>query len=258
MSQIVTQQSNLGNYFYFLDSKDRKGNSISNENCQFVIEDMSPNERKSISIESIVIPNSYYSINSNNSSFVLLGTTSETITLPVGNYTSTTYATQLLTSLNASAFGTAHAFSTVAYSSLTGKITITNATTDFSITSNTTNYRYLGLPISTTLASSSKVWVSTNVCDFSGTRYIDMISDIPLASVNTGNPNNNLLSRIWCNISSFGTIFYASSNFDYMLLRTNRIGTLRLQLLDEFGNTIDLNGLNWSCTLEVKCHAQLS
>jgi len=239
----------IGTNFIFLDSKDRSASSNSTSDCIWTINDNTTNLKKKMSIESIIIPNSYYSINTNNNTFLL---EAETITLTPGNYNSTTFNAELLTKLNASTFGIAHPFSSATYNSTTGKNVIINGTTNFTITSNAYNYRYLGLPPSTALASSTLTWTSTNVCDFSGTRYISIITDLPIASANSSNFNNNVLTRVWCNTSSFNTIFYSSQAFDYIKLLTTKLNTISLRLVDEFGSTVDLNGLQWSVVLEVE------
>ena len=120
--------------------------------------------------------------------------------MSVGNYNAETFNTELLAKLNASAFGTAHVFTRTSYNTVYGKETITNTNADFSITSNDYNYGSLGQDKSVTTTSTSNVWTSPNVLNFAGTSYIDILTDLPIASTNSATQNGNVLQRVSYNI----------------------------------------------------------
>ena len=137
-------------------------------------------------------------------------------------------------------------------SSSTQNLSITASSSDFSITSNDENYKYLGLDQNTTKSSSSSVYTSSNVVDLAGTRYIDLLIDLPLASNNNRNMNKNLLARVWRNADSFNTIFYNNNNFNFVKLLTTSFNGLRIRLQDEFGDLLNTNGVDWDCVIEFK------
>jgi hypothetical protein len=232
--------------FIFIDSKQRSFTTDPIENCSYIIQDAFPNSEKDISIENVIIPCSFYSINENNYQF-LLGTT-QNVSLSYGNYTNATFVTELQTRMNAVGLGVTFV---ATISSSTNKLSITASSGNFTITSNTKNYKYLGLNRSDSKASTSSVWVSECVLDLSGTSYIDILTDLPLASSNVANSRNGLLNRIWVNSASFNKIFYSSESFDFIKLLTSRLNSLRITLLDDNGDILNLNGCDYSIVLEV-------
>jgi hypothetical protein len=242
-------------YNLFINSADRiYTNEPSTNFSVFDISDMYANQEKDIALSQITIPNSIYSINDNNNTFILtsldLGATDGlNVSLSNGNYNNNSFITELTTQLDALSLG---ATFTASISSTQQKLSITSSTGDFTITADNQNYIYLGLDKSNSKSSSSSVWISDNVIDLSGTRYIDFIIDIPLASNNNKNLNKNILSRIWKNADNFDTIFYKNNDFNFVKMLTTSFNGLRITLLDEWGNIVDLNGMNWDCVLELR------
>jgi len=241
--------------FIYIDSIDRVIGTATNFTIN--VNDLNMNNEKDISLNTLSINKSFYAINSNNNTFLFtdLGTTGRagttgTPALVQGNYTSTQFLSQLDTQLNALAIG---ATNTSSYSTQTGKLSISSSdSTDFSITSNTSNYRYLGMDISSVVSSVSGIWVSPNVIDLAGTRYIDILVDLPIASVNTRNRNKNVLARVYINADRWGQILYLKENFSFCKLLTSRLNSISFQLIDEFGYELSLNGTEWIATLEIK------
>src|SRR5690242_12824171 len=91
--------------FIFIDSRNRDYVTDPIENARYTLRDVYSNDEKDISIENVIIPCSFYAINENNNTFILTGTTAENVTLTAGNYTNTTFVTELTTKLNASSLG---------------------------------------------------------------------------------------------------------------------------------------------------------
>jgi hypothetical protein len=102
-----------------------------------------------------------------------------------------------------------------------------------------------------TKASTASVWTSNNVIDLSGTSYIDILTDLPLASNNNKNLNHGLLARVWVNADPFNKIFYSSETFTFVKLLSARLNGVRITLLDDRGYQLDLNGNDYSIALEV-------
>ena len=97
----------MSSSFIYIDSSDRLFGSPSNFKVD--IQDLNSNNEKDISLNTLSINKSFYSINNNNHSF-LFGTTgitgaTGTTNLTNGNYNSTQFCTELNTQLNSFPLG---------------------------------------------------------------------------------------------------------------------------------------------------------
>ncbi len=133
------------------------------------------------------IPFSYYVFNTINQNFLLTesdGGGATTITIPAGNYDSTTILAALATALNASS-ANSHTY-TVTYSSLTQKLTFSSnagGANTFTFTfgnvnnvGNTNPRLWLGFNASTITSSTSQVLVAPNVIQLTGANYLYICS----------------------------------------------------------------------------------
>lgn len=238
------QSKSNGSTFIYVNSADRIAQNQPTSNFQIRFDDINSTSEKNLSIQNIIIPRSYYAINNSNSTFLV---NALPVALTPGNYTSATFTAELKSKLDALAIGVF----TVVYNITTGKLLIDIDVGSFSITSNNYNYKWLGLPKSTAKASTGVSWVSPNVIDIGGTLFIDLLTDIPISSVNTRDFNRNILARIYVNADFGGTIQYTHESFDFVKLLTSRINGATFILVDENNVELDMNGLNWSAVLEV-------
>lgn len=232
----------------YLNSNDRISGTSTDYHV-LIDDNLLRDQHKDIAVSECIIPHSYYAINDNNKTFVcgMSGAFLGGITLDVGNYTAADFATHLSSKLSAAL--SPEVF-TVAFSSQTGKLTFSTLdTTDFVITTDNKNYKYLGFAKNSTNTSSSGVLVSSNVINISGTEYIDVCSNLTVASENSSNLNRNVLTRVYPNSSPFSSIFYNATSDNATHFNGQHIQRLHLQLKDEFGDIIDLNGLDWALTL---------
>lgn len=223
-----------------ISSKDRINGSSSD--YTILLKDRDLNDYQDLSIQKISIPFSYYAINSNNNVITLGATAGLTATITPGNYTTSSFLTEFITKAPIGITG--------AYNSTTSKFSFGSTDNSaWNITTDTRNYRYLGLPKSTVCASVSGIITSSNVVNMSGTQEIQILCDIPMNSSNTYNYNNNVLVSIYPNALPGGMIQYTNENFAHIKLDTQRIGLTRFTLIDDNHDTIDLGGLDWSMTL---------
>lgn len=234
-----------------IDSADRLNPNSPTSNFTVLFDDIFENTEKIVSIESVILPISFYSINDTNNTFSIGVTTTVDITVANGTYNSSTFVTALDTAINAESVSLGATFVS-SISATTGKLTLTASSGTFSVVSQSYNNRYLGMNTNSTVASVLTVWESPNVVDLTVSRYIDILVEVPMASVNTTNKNRNILCRIPCNQTPFSTIYYSQSNFNFVSLLTRKFNQLSVLLVDEYQNEIDLNGLNWSLVLNVK------
>lgn len=155
------------------------------------------------------IPFSYYVINSSNNTFSLNESgvvPTATVTIPVGNYTSSSLASAFGTALTTSSVALGAKTYTVVYSTLTQKFTITSTAapgSTFTLTFGTstdtgnTNPRfYLGFPAGATTSNTTPSLESPNIPQISGPNYIYLNSEV------LGQLNNCYLPQNAANLSS--------------------------------------------------------
>jgi hypothetical protein len=184
------------NYEYLefeLDSLDATSSKVSSSSSTdwpiFTVAAKGPLEEiAAIKILEVQIPFSWYVFNSVNNTFILSenGYTSKTVTIPIGNYTTSSLITVLETALNSasSSSGSSNTWD-VTYSDILQKYTFTASSTDFSFTfgagygipgvqpnSGNRNPRlYIGFPAGVS-SSTSRILISPNALLISGPNYI--------------------------------------------------------------------------------------
>ena len=242
------------------------------------------NDVKSIMACNTEIPLSYYNISKSlgNNSFQVIKSdnTSKTIVVPDGNYDASGLIQKMNTELDNVGF-TDISFNINNHSSF---ITTNNYTFHFAIkttmtssgTSQNTDFDkfnfksklgwLLGFRNITYIDNTSLI--SESFIDLNGPRYIYLVVD----EFNSGNENSfisplytsllnkNILAKISIDNKhyGFGTIFTAN-NFNGFLLTDKRsyngkvdLQRLKIQLVNEIGIPLDLNGLDFSFTLEIE------
>jgi hypothetical protein len=237
--------SNTERVVLYIDSKHRTSGTSENFTLQ-----LSTNIAKIQQVEviSAEVPYTFYVINSTNCAISWSsGATVYTANVPVGNYTITTFLPALQTAMNAVMAGF-----TVTYSTVTFKITFANATA-FSILGTSTISDIIGL--SGTTASAASVTLP-RVFNIGGPKYL-LIRSTKLTQPKITRPflnstQNNILYKIDIN-GSPGDILVEKNLYTNMLKYGVRqtIRTIDFQLTDDNGNLIDLNGLDWSLTLNL-------
>ena len=95
--------SNKGSNFIYVNQADRTSATQSSSNFTVRFDDINAGNESNLSIQNIIIPRTFYSINSTNNIFTVNSTS---VTLAVGNYTSATFVTELKSKLDALALGT--------------------------------------------------------------------------------------------------------------------------------------------------------
>lgn len=218
------------------------------------IPDFFQNKPKTISVDNVAIPFSYYAVNDNNNQFTIdFGTTSSQIILDNGNYNSIT----ILDELNEKMTLQSGVTFTTSYSNQSGKLNYLGTTGyDFDIISNGFNFEYLGFNKSSTNSSSGNQpsLTSSNVVNLIGTKYIDIVSNLGLTtSTNRDRDERQILARIPAVSSGpLNTIFFNSKTLEFVTYQYDHLSQLSLELRDDKNNLLDLNGQDWSMTLKVQ------
>lgn len=197
-----------------------------------------------VTVLNFACPKSYYLITSLNNTFTVTeGAFNTTITIPNGNYSFSTMASELTTLLQS-----CHWTYTVTTLSSTG-------TYLFSVSGNTgqpifnfsgsSPYAIIGFDQTSYTFSANKL-TSPNIVQFQLTSTIQLMSDVV---------NKNVFATIVPNDPDFSTITYneyAPAYTSQDLLPGYKVTSARFYLLD--GNTgapLDLNGINFSFTFAI-------
>lgn len=230
-----------------VDTQDRE--SWSSSTCDFHMNYNVVNhlkEVKSVSLEKMIIPNTFYTVNAQNKNLELkLNGVAKTYTLTEGYYSS---ITQLKAELDSKL--TVDAM-TSSYDAVATKFTLDHATSTIQITADN---QLLGFRAMDAVGTNSQLAQSLPDmrgqsalyvhCDFVNNHFIDssrLIKSDVLAVVNVGNIN-------------FGeTIYYESrSSILEIDLRGRDISSFRIYLTDSQGNILNNNNMDWTATLLVR------
>lgn len=233
------------NYFY-INSINRLSGTATN----FVVPHHRFNDSYSYRIAKCEIPFTFYNVTSNYNVFTIIsGVTTYNVTIPVGQYTITTFNTALQTGLNALGVGVF----TVSYDTTTYKITIVNATTAFSYVGTSSSYFITGFGQSNITASLSLT--APNIFNLGSTDFIDIRSNTLTKSdskvIDTNFSNSTLIQRIPTNEYSFGqTILFMSRHPHVFTSKINLTEDIDIGLYDQWGYQLDLNGREWYILLK--------
>lgn len=234
--------------FLNIDSYQRTSNSTSSSDFSIQLPQIVPNCRK-VSLLSLELPFTVYSVRSglnNTFKFSVSGTFSTTntytATITSGNYSVTSLISAIATAVSATSAGVTISCS---YSSTTMKTTITSSDSTFTIKSCT-----LATMLGFVAGQSGTSITSTNVSLNSLDNYIHI--SLPQLSTQTYSQYTSTF-RVPVSVSS-GSILYADWSSaqnppSVVLDQPTTIGTLQVKLYDQFGNSMSLNGADWSCTL---------
>jgi hypothetical protein len=197
-----------------------------------------------ISVQNAVIPFTFYNVNANNNVLCYyMNSTQYDVNITLGNYNVNT----LKKFLNDNMPGF-----TITYNSITNKYTFTNNTaTEFTILACSTCYYLIGFS-QENVASVNGVLTSTRVINMAPVRLINVLSNLPTNNINKISSNNkSVICCIPVETQPFSIIHYVNTTGFKINSFTNTISTLQIKLTDQLGTLLDLNGSNWSMTLQV-------
>lgn len=237
-----------------INSKDRNDGDSGNFNYIFQV----PFTKiRNFKINKIVIPYSFYAT-VNQQIVITSPSIGGTINVPAGNYTADSLATTLEGLINSS-FPIITC--SITYSSITDKYTFTGAL-PYSISSlglippNNNLMYQLGLTslsgVQTVLPQSAN-FVSTYCANLSGTCCLYVSSNALRLFSNSSfqNMRSNIIQVVPIQVNSFNYIVWQNSVPTYYQQDEYVLNQIDLRLIDDFGNTINLNGLDWSIEIEI-------
>lgn len=193
-----------------------------------------------MTLSCLTIPNTTYNVNATNNtysiSFTNASSVSYTNTIPIGNYTATSLASALNTSLNA-----CNPPLNCSYMDLTGTLSINSVSLNFALLPTSTSLRVMGFNTSTVAyTTSASVLNSQRVIDLSGNRCFYFTTQIPTENVNFMSSGNgrvsNYLAAIQMQSDTVGVDYYNNTTNFKSKINTNRIDMIHVQLLDDNNN----------------------
>ena len=233
---------------FYIDSHNR----ISGTHSDFLYELKYKDEDDHVVLLQATIPKSYYLVQSGQNTFTLQeGISSAIITLPPGNYSRSSFQTQLQSLLNS----TSPNHWTYAISIPNTLSTGDTGLYTYTVTGNTSqpqfiigNYLYeqLGFDANTTYTFLGNTLVSTNVVKFQLEDSIFIHSDI------ANNGTDNILQEILAvDTLDYSNITFTCYNVEAYAkpMSTNKNNVYRFYVTDEDDNAINLNGQNVVFTL---------
>lgn len=197
-------------------------------------------EHQSLSVLNVELHNTVYPINANNNLLKIteVGGGVDTITITENYYTGTTLATEIQTQLNAAA-GLAYTY-TVTYDSTTKKITIDTGNGAQTITYNSiANDILVPLGMDLTDSTSTQTKVSSYPIIISGTRYVDVVSNLQFRNIQSGR-SSNVLVRVPMTVPFGNTLFYEPNHHHDMYVKTAALHDFQIELYDDNGNFWEL------------------
>lgn len=203
-----------------------------------------------ISITNAQIPISFYNINVYNNLLVLdISGTTYNLILTRGNYNANNLITEIQTRFTNAGITDI----TTTISSITGLLTFTKTTGDFSIlSSQSTISKVLGFdPTVSSYTSTLGILSAPYPLNLLGTLKIRILSyDLLTNNIDSSVQGNlNLLSTIPIEAGTYGLILYDNFNNVQSILKNDNLDGFDLKLIDDDGNLINFNGADWSITL---------
>jgi hypothetical protein len=201
-----------------------------------------------LSVVKCLIPYSFYTVNSTNNTFSYTlygaGISNYSSTIPSGNYNVNQLFSALIPIIHPF-------FANSSYDSTTNKFTFTSTTTEFSLNYSTNSCLSL-FGFNKTTTSTNKTLTSTNCANVNPVKCINVVSNLITYNINKSFINNQtILCCIPVNKPPLSLIEYTNQNNFRSNLFVNTISIIKLKLVDENNNIIDLNGLHWSITLQL-------
>ena len=263
-----------------VNSKDRTSGDIENF-AYHLSHQIKYNQGRSKSyfmrIENVMIPKTFYDIDSTNNTFRVLeddglgGDDLVTATIPEGNYTITELLVELEGQLDTNTANT-NAY-TLSYDDITNLIsfeysgaTSTDVVVD-TIANGSTLNDVLGFGKETTSSQtingtantdSQQTFVSGTaqnppyVVDLDTKSYVVVEVDITSDNYYDNNQQKHIGIHVPINVDRNDKQYFANHDGAMMRLNTKSpLANIRFRLLDEYNNQIDLNGVNWSCELNI-------
>jgi len=198
-----------------------------------------------IGLTNLTLPNTMYNITDNNNSITIKGITT---LIPNGNYSADTLATKIQDTVNEVSSCTFDTENNVFSFVFTGSYIFNSSTME----------RQLGLkgqlPVSDENGDPENIttYTAKDVCDLGGiTNIYVRLRNLTLNNLDSRGKSSNIVASIVNNTNYGGYIFYVPPEVLYYMLKENNISHLDIELSDQEGNIVDLNGADFNMTFTI-------
>jgi len=195
-----------------------------------------------IGLTNMTMPNSMFNVTSNNNNIVISGVT---YTITEGNYSAESLATAVSTAISSvgtCAFDDANNNNKYIFTFTAGAKTIDEGTT---LT------RQLGLGGQLPTASASS-YNAQGICDLGGTTNIYIrLRNLTMNNIDSRGQTNNIIASIVNNTNYGGYIFFVPPEVLYYQITEQNISHLDIELTDQEGKLLEMNGANFNLTLTI-------
>lgn len=208
-----------------------------------------------IGLTNLTMPNSMYNIVDGKNTITI---SNNDYTIAAGNYS----AEDLVTAINAKIT----AIGSVSFDDIDNNFTFTF--TDPQNIQSTTMERQLGLGVTDNLdpdadppetaphiqlpTGAVSSYTARNICDLGGTTNIYIrIRNLTMNNLDSRGRTNNIIASIVNNTNYGGYIFFVPPEVLYYQITEQSIGHLDIELTDQEGELVNLNGANFNITLTV-------
>jgi len=199
-----------------------------------------------IGVSTAQIPVSYYTINETNN---VLRTNLGLVTITKGNYNASTLRAELTTRFIAVGYTGIN----ITINSSTGVLIFLNIASFSILPTNSTAYDILGFVDGTTYTSGgANNIIAPYPLNLLGIQQL-RINSSAFACSNSNSTTmgeSNLVGVIQSTAAPFGMILYANQT-SYSVLKSRNISLIDIQILDENGNYVDFNNIDWTLTFQL-------
>lgn len=197
-----------------------------------------------IGLTNLTIPNSIFNFTTNNNTITFTQGSTQAVSVSVGNYSASTLVTALNTAITAAGLNI-----TVSFDEENALFTFTGGSA-FTIDSATMS-RQLGLNNQLPTASGT-TYTATQVCDFAGaTNLYIRIRNVSMNNLDSRGKTSNIIASIVNNVNYGDYIFYTPPEVLYFMINEQQLSHIDIEITDQEGNIINLNGATFNLTLSV-------
>jgi len=205
-----------------------------------------------LSMVTATIPYSFYSINNNNNGLHFLDNSGNSyqFQVPEGNYNIYQLRTAILAELG---FGW-----DISYNAVSNKVQFDLSLavcSGFTMYADGTLNHALGFSeTQNTVSDASGSVTSVTGINLNQIRAINVEIDMPSNSVNVAQPNNiNILATIPVSVQPYGMINWTNTNNFRVNMYCQQMNMIKVKFIDNQGNLINMNGVNWQATMQLDC-----
>jgi hypothetical protein len=243
--------TDIGSQSIFLHSNDAELTISSAEKIFYLREGIHApaGYRLLIGLTNLTLPNSMFNVTSTSNNIVVNG---NTYTITADNYSAEDLAAAIQTKLLAGDDNGNNALSGTTCEFISQSKTFKFSFTSFLSIDSSTMERQLGLGGGQLPTGGVTSYTASNICDLGGTTNIYVrIRNISLNNLDSRGEVSNVIASVVNNTNYGGYIFYVPPEVLYYQITESSISHLDIELTDQQGNVLDLNGAEYNLTLTI-------